>query len=97
MAAGTLAGVGLPLALAAVFGGGFLVNEWSQGTMAEAMGLGHHHALDPGPGHCAQHAHLHSAPNGTKMPGGHCGDMAMQPMPPGSMPGTDHHGGVSTG
>lgn len=47
-----LGGLVLPLAVAATFGGGFLMNEWSHGGMAEAMGLGHHHMLDYGGVHC---------------------------------------------
>lgn len=89
---GLLVGPLVPLLLANVLGAGFLANEWSQGGMAEAMGLGHHHALDPGPAHCAQHAHAHAAENGTSMPGGHCGAMPMG-MGPGGMQGNVHGGG----
>lgn len=45
----------LPVALAALFGTGFLANEWSHGAMSEAVGLGHHHVLDYGGYHCAGH------------------------------------------
>lgn len=34
-----------PLALAVLFGGIYLVNEWSEGGLAEAIGLGPGHHL----------------------------------------------------
>lgn len=51
----------LPIAVACIAGAGFAVNEWSHGAMAEAVGLGHHHALDHPGGHCV-------AANGTYVP-----------------------------
>ena len=45
----------IPLVVAGLSGGGFVVNEWSHGEMAEAMGLGHHHMLDYDGVHCAAH------------------------------------------
>lgn len=41
-------GLLIPLALAVAFGSVYLVNEWSEGTLADALGLG--------PGH-----HVHAA------------------------------------
>lgn len=38
----------VPLAVACVATGLFLVNEWSHGAVAEAAGLGHHHLLAEG-------------------------------------------------
>lgn len=60
----------LPLAVTGMAGGGFLLNEWTHGAMAEAMGLGHHHVLDADAAHCGGHgamasgvmaAHAHGA------------------------------------
>ena len=45
--------VALPLALALLAGGGFIVNEWSHGGLSEAAGLGHHHLADDDAWHCA--------------------------------------------
>jgi hypothetical protein len=64
-------GLAMPVVLAAAFSGGFLVNEWSHGSLAETTGLGHHHMLDHGGHHCAAHddaeraayhvAHMHGS------------------------------------
>jgi hypothetical protein len=44
--------VWLPLGIALVMGGSFVVNEWSHGGLSETMGMGHHHMLDYGRQHC---------------------------------------------
>ena len=61
----------LPVAIACAAGAGFAVNEWSHGALAEAAGLGHHHALDAGGLHCtgggragAHLAHMHANATG---------------------------------
>lgn len=47
--------IAIPTALTLLFGGSFVVNEWSHGGMSESLGLGHHHAFDYGGYHCAAH------------------------------------------
>lgn len=46
----------VPLALALLLGGAFVVNEWSYGGLSEALGWGHHHLLDHP---CRADAHAH--------------------------------------
>lgn len=42
----------LPLLVALLLGGAFIVNEWSYGALSETMGVGRHHLLSrPRPCH----------------------------------------------
>jgi hypothetical protein len=69
----------IPLIISMVAGGGFIVNEWSHGGLSEGMGMGHHHLLDHGRGHCLDENMTHEAGlmahDGASMHGsGRCGD-----------------------
>lgn len=44
----------VPLVLALLAGGGFVLNEWSHGAMSETMGLEHRHLSDDGGWHCGE-------------------------------------------
>lgn len=37
----------IPLSIALLTGSGFILNEWSEGALAQTMGLGHHHMSAP--------------------------------------------------
>jgi len=51
--------VALALAVTAVAGAGFALNEWTHGAVSEAAGWGHRHLLDDAPWHCGAAAHPH--------------------------------------
>lgn len=62
-----MTGIVVPLALAAVLGGAFLANEWSEGGVSTMMGMGRHHMFSVGHGTCSGHAPA------SVMPGAPCG------------------------
>jgi hypothetical protein len=70
----------VPLTMAGIFTAGFAMNEVSHGGVAEMMGAGHHHVVDMGGAHCADHGdpehadhhaeHMHG--NATALPHDEC-------------------------
>ena len=40
-------GLAIPLGIALLTGSGFILNEWSEGALAQTMGMGHHHMSAP--------------------------------------------------
>lgn len=64
-------GLAVPLVAAMLLASGVLVNEWSGGTMSEAMGLGHHHMFHDDPGVCDGGDGTHAGPGDHEADGAH--------------------------
>lgn len=58
-------GLAIPLGIALLTGSGFILNEWSEGALAQTMGVGHHHMSTPH-AHCGATDEFHGNHGSTR-------------------------------